>query len=307
MGEGAPARSLPASASILGTTSVRMSTDPSFSAPAASIQAYRQRVEAAAHELQERVSSVPSVGVVLHDGIEVPPAFEGEARWRPAAFSAQGEDTRGGWAVGTLDGIPVVVDPAAGALHDGATPRAVTLSVRALAVAGVDTLLLANTGTSVAPPNDGPALVAASDHVNFQGANPLVGPNVEDWGPRFPDMTAPYDASLREAARAVALREGLSLRDGVFLALLGPERGTPAEHRMARRLGADVVGTDAVQKVIAARHMGCRVGLFSVVTDPDDGAGAGPDRTDARRAIHSQLHTLLAAVAADVKSEQKSN
>lgn len=199
------------------------------------------------------------------------------------------------------------MQPEAGALHEGHTPRSVTLPVRAMAVAGVHTLLLANRGQSVASERKTPSLVAVSDHVNFQGANPLVGPNVDAWGPRFPDMTAPYAPSLRATARAVALREGGPLREGVYLATLGPEGGTPAEHRMARRLGADVVGTDAVQNVIAARHMDCRVGLLSVVARPDADFGGGGDRADLRRRIHSHLHTILAELAADVKSEQKSN
>ena len=106
-----------------------------------------------------------------------------------------------------------------------------------------------------------------TDHINLQGANPLAGPNVEDWGPRFPDMSEPYDVALREAAERVALENAIRLHQGVYVAVVGPNLETRAEYRFLRQIGADVVGMSTVPEVIVARHMGLRVLAISVITD----------------------------------------
>ena len=106
-----------------------------------------------------------------------------------------------------------------------------------------------------------------TDHINLQGVNPLVGPNVDVWGPRFPDMSEPYDVALRETALRVAMREGVRLERGVYVSVVGPCLETKAEYRFLRGIGADVVGMSTVPEVIAARHMGIRVMAIGVITD----------------------------------------
>jgi purine-nucleoside phosphorylase len=106
-----------------------------------------------------------------------------------------------------------------------------------------------------------------TDHINLQGLNPLVGMNVDAWGPRFPDMSEPYDVELREKAEALALQLGIKLQQGVYVAVTGPNLETKAEYRFLRAIGADVVGMSTVPEVIVARHMGLRVLAMSVVTD----------------------------------------
>jgi purine-nucleoside phosphorylase len=111
------------------------------------------------------------------------------------------------------------------------------------------------------------SLLLVSDHLNLQGSSPLVGPNEEELGPRFPDMSDAYDPALREAARAAAARLGITVDEGVYAAWLGPAFETPAEIRMLRTLGADVVGMSLVPEVLAARHMGMRCLGLSLVTN----------------------------------------
>ena len=121
-------------------------------------------------------------------------------------------------------------------------------------------------------------LVVISDHLNLQGQSPLVGPNDESLGPRFPDMSDAYDPELRAAARAAAERLGLDLGEGVYAAWLGPAFETPAEIRMLRALGADLVGMSVVPEVLAARHMGIRCLAVSCVTNL--AAGVSPEPID---------------------------
>jgi purine-nucleoside phosphorylase len=270
-----------------------------------STRAYRRRVEEAAEALKESVSNVPKVGLVLPDTV-----FPADGAGLGEAFSAQTEGAGIGQlpgieaktvtpVVGTLADRLVVVLRGTPGLHDGYTPREVVAPVRMLAVAGVETLIFADTAVSVAPEIAPADLVVLSDHINFQGANPLVGPNVEDWGPRFPDMTTPYDAALRRTAEAVGRREDIPLRAGVYLAGLGPSPATRAEARMARTLGADVVGTRIVPEVIAARHMGVRVLAVSIVARRGRSSGPPAERAagEAVARARPSLRTLLAGVA----------
>jgi purine-nucleoside phosphorylase len=130
---------------------------------------------------------------------------------------------------------------------------------------------------------------------------------VEEWGPRFPDMTDPYDPDLRQTAEAAALREGIRLQKGIYFATLGPNLGTQAEYRMVRTLGADVVGTDTVPEVIAGRHMDLQVLTVSVIADRCSPDAVSPvstgELTEAVETARPQLRRLLGEIAADVDVE----
>lgn len=276
---------------------------------------YRRHVEAAAAGLRDEGRSFPGRGVVVHSEVGgLGEAFTLEVQWSAEDIPHFPDGTSAGTepvlAVGTLGDTSVVVLEGGLSLYDGYTPREVVFPVRVLAEAGVDSILFANTAGSLSPDIGPGELVLATDHINFQGANPLVGPNVEDWGPRFPDMTEPYAASLRRRVEAVARNEGIPLREGIYFASLGPNRGTQAEYRMAQALGADVTGMTTVPEVIAARHMDVQVAAVSVITEQCLTGTSREDATrtasDARAAARSSLSTLLAGTLASVKSEEKS-
>lgn len=161
-------------------------------------------------------------------------------------------------------------------LYEGHDLDTATFGVRLLARLGCRAVLLTNAAGGINPTFAPGDLMLIADHLNLTGRNPLVGPNDDAMGPRFPDMTAAYDPALREAAHAAARQFGTTLREGVYAALLGPTYETPAEVRMLRTLGADAVGMSTVPEVIALRHQGVRVGGVSCITNLAAGISPTP-------------------------------
>jgi purine-nucleoside phosphorylase len=222
--------------------------------------------------LKQRVPEWPPVAIVL-----------GSAQ---AALAAAVEDAHAidyaqspGWPVprvaghagrliiGRLAGRPVTLLSGRVHLYEGWTPREVTFGVRVLGALGLKTLVLTNAAGGINPDYWRGLLVLIRDHINLQGSNPLVGPNDDSLGPRFPDMSEAYDLELRRRAKAVADRLDIDLAEGVYAAMLGPSFETPAEIRYLRTIGADLAGMSTVPEVIVARHMGIRVLAISTVTN----------------------------------------
>lgn len=152
-------------------------------------------------------------------------------------------------------------------LYEGRTPQEVTFAVRVLGKLGTRVLLLTNAAGGINPAYSPGLLVLLTDHINLQGCNPLVGPNDDSLGVRFPDMTGAYDPGLRGQAKQAAASIGLTLGEGVYAGLLGPSFETPAEIRYLRAIGADLAGMSTVPETIVARHMGIRVLGISTVTN----------------------------------------
>jgi purine-nucleoside phosphorylase len=239
-------------------------------------------------ELDEATSAIaartelrPSVGVVLGSGLggfadAVEDAVElayGEIPGWPVSTAVGHAGTL---VLGSFGGVPVAVMNGRAHLYEGISPARVVFGVRVLGRLGIESLVLTNACGAIDPAREPGTLVAVSDHLNLQGTSPLVGPNDESLGPRFTDMTDAYDPDYRALAHAAAERLGIALGDGVYAAWLGPAFETPAEIRMLRALGADLVGMSTVPEVLAARHMGIRCLALSCVTNAAAGVVAGP-------------------------------
>ncbi len=177
------------------------------------------------------------------------------------------ESHAGRLLVGTLAGKRVLAMQGRFHKYEGYSLQQVTFPVRVLHALGAHTLIVSNACGGMRADWAAGDLMLIADHINLIGDNPLVGPNDDALGPRFPDMTESYDAALRGLARGVAAREGITLREGVYVAVAGPNLETRAEYAMLMKLGADVVGMSTVPEVIVAKHAGMRVLGVSIITD----------------------------------------
>lgn len=230
------------------------------------------RVHAAAEAVRGHSRLKPEVGIILGTGLgglarEI--AVEGEVPYQSIPdFPVSTVETHAGrLLLGRLGGRAVVAMQGRFHRYEGYDLQQVTFPVRVMHALGARTLVVSNACGGMNPlwsPGD---LVLLSDHVNLLGDNPLVGSNDERLGPRFPDMSAPYDPDLRELARRVALELGIVLHEGVYVAVPGPNLETRAEYRMLRGIGADVVGMSTVPEVIVAVHQSMRVVGISIITD----------------------------------------
>jgi purine-nucleoside phosphorylase len=230
------------------------------------------RVQAAAESVRGRSRLVPGVGIILGTGLGgLAQEIEVEAEVAygdiPGFPLSTVESHAGKLLLGRLGGRPVVAMQGRFHRYEGYDLQQVTFPVRVLHALGARTLVVSNACGGMNPLWNPGDLVLLSDHINLLGDNPLVGPNDERLGPRFPDMSAPYDPELRALARAIALELGIPLREGVYVAVPGPNLETRAEYRMLRAVGADVVGMSTVPEVIVAGHQGMRTIGISIITD----------------------------------------
>ncbi|HVC19111.1 MAG TPA: purine-nucleoside phosphorylase [Vicinamibacterales bacterium] len=259
------------------------------------------RVTAAAEAIRARVPSFPPVAVVLGSGlgdftgrlVDAVSIPYGEIPHWPEV-SVPGHDGR--LVVGSVRERPVAV--LAGRVHAYETPDpdTVTFGVRVLGTLGVKVLVLTNAAGGINTSYPPGALMVIADHLNLMGFNPLVGPNDERFGPRFPDMTEAYTRRLRLVATEAAREIGLLLPHGVYAAVRGPNYETPAEIRALRALGADIVGMSTVPETIVARHMGIEVLGLSCITNTAAGVRPRPLAHEEVLATARQASRQFAAV-----------
>ena len=231
-----------------------------------------EAVESAAAAVRAHCRTVPEVALVLGTGLgDLATKIDIEAAVPyadiPGFPTATVETHAGRLLIGRLGGRPIVAMQGRFHRYEGYSLQQVTFPVRVLHALGAQSLIVSNACGGMHPlwqPGD---LMLLADHINLLGDNPLVGANDDRLGVRFPDMSAPYDEGLRALAREVAASQGTVLREGVYVAVAGPNLETRAEYRMLRAVGADVVGMSTVPEVIVAVHAGMRVLGLSIITD----------------------------------------
>jgi purine-nucleoside phosphorylase len=231
-----------------------------------------ERVEEAAAAVRERFTQGPDVAIILGTGLgrlgaEIDTSVAIEYADIPYFPLSTVESHAGRLLCGTLAGKTVVAMQGRFHRYEGYSLQQVTFPVRVLHALGAKTLAVSNACGGMHPLWRAGDLMLIADHINLLGDNPLVGPNDDRLGPRFPDMSEAYDAPLRALARDVALERGIELREGVYVAVSGPNLETRAEYRFLRAIGADVVGMSTVPEVIVAKHAGMRVLGLSIITD----------------------------------------
>lgn len=228
--------------------------------------------EAAAKFLLSQSPLQPKIGLVLGSGLGGFADDLADATRVPYAnipffprSTAVGH--AGQMVIGTADGIPVAAMQGRVHLYEGYSARAVAFPMRVFGRMNIRAVILTNAAGGINLEYKQGALVVITDHINLQGQNPLVGPNDERCGPRFPDMTHAYCKAYREIALQAAKRLGKTLYQGVYAGLLGPSYETPAEIRYLRSIGADLVGMSTVPEAITARHLEVKVLAISCVTN----------------------------------------
>lgn len=232
----------------------------------------RERIEACAQAIRARFPHTVNAAVILGTGLgalaqQMDVQTVIDYKDLPNFPLSTVESHHGRLLCGTLAGKTVVAMQGRFHRYEGYSLQQVTFPVRVLRALGATTLMVSNACGGMHPLWAAGDLMLIADHINLLGDNPLIGPNDDTLGPRFPDMSAPYDAELRDLARAVALVEGITIREGVYAAVQGPNLETRAEYRFLRMIGADVVGMSTVPEVIVARHGGMRVLGLSIITD----------------------------------------
>ena len=201
---------------------------------------------------------------------------------------------------GKMNGCPVIAMQGRFHLYEGYTPLEVTFPIRVMQQLGVKILIVSNAAGGLNPEFNPGDIMLITDHINLTGTNPLIGPNLDSWGIRFPDMTRAYDKTLIAAAERVAKAAGKSLQKGVYAGLTGPSLETPSEVKFLQTIGAEAVGFSTVQEVIAAVHSGMRVLGLSTITNvhnPDDPVPAAvEDIIEVARGATPLLETIMKGV-----------
>jgi purine-nucleoside phosphorylase len=267
------------------------------------------QAEAAARFILKKTKLRPKIALVLGSGLGVfAEEFAEAVRIPYGKIPHFPQSTAIGHAgqlvIGKVEGVDVAAMQGRVHLYEGYSAQDVTFPVRVLARMGVQAIILTNAAGGIKKEFTQGRLVVISDHINLQGANPLIGPNDERFGARFPDMSKAYDQKFRQLALAEGRRLGIALGEGVYAALAGPSYETPAEIRYLRTIGADLVGMSTVPEVIAARHSGIRVLGISCVTNAAAGILDQPlDHSEVlatAERVKGQFISLLRAVIPDI-------
>ena len=270
------------------------------------------RTESAAEFLLSQTPLRPQIGLILGSGLgsfaeELSEGVHVPYSVIPSCPLSTAIGHAGQMVVGHVGKIPVAAMQGRVHLYEGYSAQQVAFPVRVFARMGIRTLVITNAAGGINPEYKQGALVLIHDHINLQGHNPLVGPNDDRFGLRFPDMTQAYSKPLREIARRAAQKLGKNLPEGIYAGLLGPSYETPAEIRYLRSIGADLVGMSTVPEVIAASHMGVKVLAISCVTNMAAGILDKPlshvEVFETTERVRAEFAALLRAVIAEIAAD----
>ncbi len=270
-----------------------------------------ERLTVATEAVRARLAETPVVAIMLGSGLS--DAFgvpDGGMRIPCSEIPGFPTPTVPGHAgelwIGRIGRMPTLLQRGRTHYYEGGSMDDVVFATRLYARLGVKTLIVTNASGAIRPDLRAGDLVLLTDHINMLGANPLRGPNLEELGPRFPDMSAAYTPRLRAIAREAATAEKVELKEGVYVATLGPSYETPAEIRAFRAMGADLVGMSTVPEVIAAAHAGVEVLGISIATNL--AAGVDPNAAlthdevmETTRRKGAELRRLIMAVLVRLK------
>jgi purine-nucleoside phosphorylase len=233
---------------------------------------YKARVMEAAAFLEKHLRSRPRIGLITGTGLgDSASEVETDAVLSygqiPHFPIATVQSHRGQLTLGRMSGKPVLTLQGRFHLYEGYSPLEVSFPVRVMQALGVKVLVVSNAAGGLNPGFAPGNIMVISDHLNLTGHNPLIGPNEESWGERFPDMSRAYDPELAALAQTAGNGAGIPMSSGVYAGLTGPSLETPAEVRYLKIIGADAVGFSTVQEVIAGIHAGMRILALSIITN----------------------------------------
>jgi purine-nucleoside phosphorylase len=262
-------------------------------------------VQEASRAIRQRWPGRPEVGLVLGTGLgalarEIEPEAVIPYAELPHFLRSTVASHAGQLVCGRLAGRPVMAMEGRFHLYEGYTAAQVTFPIRVMKELGCRLLIVSNASGGLNPLYRKGDLVVIEDHINLTGANPLIGPNDERLGPRFPDLIEPYDQALQRIALDVALEANIVAHRGVYVGVVGPNLETRAEYRFLRGIGADVVGMSTIPEVLVAVHAGLKVLGFSIVTDMCLPDALKPVRIEeiiaVANAAEAQLRTIVTKV-----------
>lgn len=230
------------------------------------------KIQEAAAYIRSQYADAPTIGLILGSGLGVIADLVENAKviaydQIPHFPVSTVEGHAGELLLGTIQGKHVLLMKGRFHMYEGYGVEVVSFPVRVMKELGVQKLIVTNAAGGINTSFEVGDLMLIKDHINFTFRNPLIGPNLNELGVRFPDMSEAYSRTLRQTANEVAAEQGVRLREGVYIGLLGPSYETPAEIRMMRTLGADAVGMSTVAEVIVARHAGIEVLGFSCISN----------------------------------------
>ncbi len=262
----------------------------------------------AAEFIKAQISTLPEIGVILGSGLgslaeKLEDPFFINYGDIPGFPRSTAPGHKGRLAFGRLAGKKLVCMQGRFHFYEGYKMSEIALPVRTLKLLGIKTLIVTNAAGGVNTSFEVGDLMLIKDHINMMGTNPLIGPNADDFGERFPDMSKSYTPALRELAKKAAAKLGMSLHEGVYCACTGPSYETPAEIRAFRILGADTVGMSTVPEVIVAGHCGLPVLAISLVTNMAAGVLDQPLSGDEVIEIGNKKSAELQALVAEIIHE----